>query len=80
MESEKAEFVGSVMDVTEQHQAKKAIENAFDEIKKLKDELYRENVALKEEIDQASMFEEIVGSSKSLQFVLVNVVKKSFAY
>jgi PAS domain S-box-containing protein len=74
-ESGKMEFVGSVMDVTEQHHAKKAIENAFDEIKKLKDALYRENVALKEEIDQASMFEEIVGSSKSLKQVLVNVVK-----
>lgn len=74
-ESGKTELVGSVMDVTEQYNAKKAIENAFDEIKNLKDGLYRENVALKEEIDQASMFEEIIGSSKSLKRVLVNVVK-----
>jgi formate hydrogenlyase transcriptional activator len=71
----KIEFVGSVMDVTEQCQAQKAIKNAFDEIKKLKDELHRENVALKEEIDQASMFEEIVGSSTSLKQVLVKVVQ-----
>jgi PAS domain S-box-containing protein len=73
--SQDLECVGSVMDVTEQYRARKAIENAFDEIKKLKDELYRENVALKEEIDQASMFEEIVGSAKSLKKVLEDVVK-----
>jgi transcriptional regulator with GAF, ATPase, and Fis domain len=41
----------------------------------LKDELYRENLALKEEIDQASMFEEIVGTSEVLRRVLVQVAK-----
>jgi PAS domain S-box-containing protein len=73
--SKDLECVGSVMDVTEHHRARKAMEEAYDEIKKLKDELYRENVALKEEIDQASMFEEIVGSSKTLKKVLEDVVK-----
>jgi PAS domain S-box-containing protein len=73
--SKNLECVGSLMDVTEHYRARKAMEEAYDEIKKLKDELYRENVALKEEIDQASMFEEIVGSSKSLKKVLEDVVK-----
>jgi PAS domain S-box-containing protein len=73
--SKNLECVGSCMDVTEQHRARKAMEEAYDEIKKLKDELYRENVALKDEIDQASMFEEIVGSSKTLKKVLEDVVK-----
>jgi PAS domain S-box-containing protein len=73
--SKDLECVGSLMDVTEQHRARKAMVEAYEEIKKLKDELYRENVALKEEIDQASMFEEIVGSSKSLKKVLEGVVK-----
>jgi PAS domain S-box-containing protein len=73
--SKNLECVGSVVDVTEHHRARKAIEDAYDEIKKLKDELYRENVALKEELDQASMFEEIVGSSKTLKKVLEDVVK-----
>jgi hypothetical protein len=45
-----------------------ALEKAFEEIKQLKDELYRENLALKEEIDQASMFEEIVGTFSCLSF------------
>jgi transcriptional regulator with GAF, ATPase, and Fis domain len=72
---EVVELVGTNMDVTEQHQARAALEKAFDEIKQLKDELYRENLALKEEIDQASMFEEIVGTSPVLRRVLVQVAK-----
>jgi len=63
------------MDVTEQDQARAALERAYDEISKLKDQLYKENLALREEIDQASMFEEIVGSSPALHRVLSNVVK-----
>jgi PAS domain S-box-containing protein len=69
------ELVGSILDVTEQRQAKTALEAAFEEIKRLKDELYRENLVLKEEIDQASMFEEIVGTSDALRRVLVQVAK-----
>src|SRR5580692_8948864 len=41
----------------------------------LKDRLYKENIALKEEIDQASMFEEIVGSSEPLRRVLAHVTR-----
>ena len=33
------EFVGAVMDVTEQHQARMGLEKAFDEIKKSHDQL-----------------------------------------
>ena len=69
------ELVGSIMDVTEQHHSRTALEKAFEEIKQLKEELYRENLALKEEIDQASMFEEIVGTSQVLRRVLVQVAK-----
>ena len=52
-----------------------ALEEAYAEISKLKDQLYKENLALREEVDQASMFEEIVGSSAALQRVLSNVTK-----
>jgi formate hydrogenlyase transcriptional activator len=68
-------WFGSSIDVEEQHQARAALEKAFDEIKVLKDQLYKENLALKEEIDQASMFEDIVGSSTKLRRVLVHVAK-----
>jgi len=70
-----AELVGTIMDVTEQHQARTALEKAFKEIRQLKEELYRENLALKEEIDQTSMFEEIVGTSAALRRALGQVAR-----
>src|SRR5882762_4628972 len=62
------EFVGSVMDVT-------AAKRAYREIQALKDQLHKENLALKEEIDRSSMFEEIVGASPVLQDVLARIAK-----
>lgn len=41
----------------------------------LRDQLYKENLALREEIDITRMFEEIVGSSPALQAVLARVAK-----
>jgi transcriptional regulator with GAF, ATPase, and Fis domain len=69
------EFVGSVMDVTEVKRAQQALEQAFQEIKALKDQLQRENIALREEIGETSMFEEIVGASPLLKAVLARVAK-----
>ena len=43
--------------------------------KQAEDSLRRENVALREEIDKASMFEEIVGASPALQAVLTRISK-----
>jgi len=67
--------VGTVIDITERERAEHDLQCAFDEIKKLKDQLYQENVALREEIDKASMFEEIVGASAPLQTVLSRISK-----
>jgi formate hydrogenlyase transcriptional activator len=69
------EFVGSVMDVTAVKRAQQALEQAFQEIKGLKDQLQRENIALREEIGETSMFEEIVGASPLLKVVLARVAK-----
>jgi len=55
--------------------ARAELENAFEEIKDLKDRLQDENVALREQIDQALMFEEIVGVSPALRAVLSRVSK-----
>src|SRR5580700_738167 len=70
-----AEVVGTVMDVTEQWNARAELEKAFEEIKDLKERLQRENIALREEVDQASMFEEIVGHSVPLRSVLAGLAK-----
>ena len=69
------EYVGTGMDVTEQRQAQAALETAFEEIKRLKDRLQDENLALREELDQTSMFEEIVGASPALKSVLSHLSK-----
>jgi PAS domain S-box-containing protein len=45
------------------------------ERKQAEDRLRRENVALREEIDKTSMFEEIVGTSPALQAVLSRISK-----
>ena len=69
------EFVGASIDITEHHRARADLENAFEEIKRLRDHLHDENVVLREQIDQAFMFEEIVGSSSALQGVLSRLMK-----
>jgi signal transduction histidine kinase/DNA-binding response OmpR family regulator len=45
------------------------------EIRTLKDQLHRENLALRDEVDRTSMFEEIVGSSDALKLVLARIAK-----
>jgi PAS domain S-box-containing protein len=47
----------------------------IDERKRAEEKLLQENVALREEIDKASMFEEIVGTSRSLKAVLSQIAK-----
>jgi PAS domain S-box-containing protein len=69
------EFVGASIDVTEHHRARADLEKAFEEIKRLRDQLHDENVVLREQIDQAFMFEEIVGTSSALQGVLSRLMK-----
>jgi PAS domain S-box-containing protein len=69
------EVVGTVMDVTEQLNARTALAQALEEIRRLKDRLQDENLVLREQIDQALMFEEIVGASPALRAVLSRVSK-----
>ena len=66
---------GISTDVTLAKQSQQALTDAFDEIKALKDRLQQENVALREEIDKASMFEEIVGVSAPLRSLLLGLSK-----
>jgi len=72
---EVVEYVGTGIDITEQTESRAALEVAFEEIKRLKDRLQDENLALREEIDQAFMFEEIVGASAALKTVLSHLAK-----
>jgi formate hydrogenlyase transcriptional activator len=68
-------FQAVVRDISERKRSEAALAKAFKEIQTLKDQLQTENIALREEIDKASMFEEIVGSSEVIRQVLVQVSK-----
>jgi transcriptional regulator with GAF, ATPase, and Fis domain len=61
-------LIGNTLDITEQ-------ENCLMEIRRLKDELYKENIVLREEINSTSMFEEVLGTSSALQNVLALAAK-----
>jgi transcriptional regulator with PAS, ATPase and Fis domain len=62
-------------DIDDRKRAEDELENALEEIKRLKDRLHDENVVLREQIDQVFVFEEIVGSSPALKAVFSNIMK-----
>jgi PAS domain S-box-containing protein len=68
-------FQAVVRDISERKQSEAALAKAFKKIQTLKDQLQTENIALREEIDKTSMFEEIVGNSHALQAVLSRLSK-----
>jgi formate hydrogenlyase transcriptional activator len=75
-------WYGTIVDIEDRKRAEEALRarevllvRTTDELQKLKDQLEKENLALKDEINEASMFEEIVGSSDALRRVLSMVSK-----
>ncbi|RSL18416.1 PAS domain S-box-containing protein [Edaphobacter aggregans] len=68
-------WYGTRTDIEDRKRAEGSLQQALEEIKTLRDQLYKENIALREEIDKTSMFEEIVGASPALKAVLVKVAK-----
>ena len=62
-------------DGAERLETKAALESAVEELELLKEQLYRENLVLRDEVDRVSMFEEIVGTSPALNAALSRVVK-----
>src|SRR6266853_1940171 len=68
-------LIGNTLDITEQENATRELKKAFGEIRALKDELYKENIVLREEINSTSMFEEVLGCSSPLQNVLALAAK-----
>src|SRR5258707_760710 len=52
-----------------------ALESAVEELELLGEQLERENLALRDEVDRVSMFEEIVGTSPALQAVVFRAIQ-----
>ena len=65
----------SFWDGTGHLETRAALEFAAQELEFLREQLDKENLALRGEVDRVSMFEEIVGTSPSLQAVLSRVIK-----
>src|ERR1700685_1725480 len=62
-------------DGAERLETRAALESAVEKLELLREQLYRENLVLRDEVDRVSMFEEIVGTSPALQATLSRVVK-----
>jgi transcriptional regulator with GAF, ATPase, and Fis domain len=56
-------------------ETRSALEYAVEELELLREQLQRENLVLRDEVDRVSMFEEIVGTSPALQAALARVAK-----
>ncbi len=73
-EFEGEEFRCSIVrDITEQVKKEKAIEQALEEVKNLKDQLTEENIYLRQEIQLSHNFEAIIYQSKAYERVLKKV-------
>jgi formate hydrogenlyase transcriptional activator len=70
-----AKWYGALVNIEDQKRAEARLLQALDEIKKLQNQLSKENIVLREEIVRTSMFEEIVGASPALKAVLARIDK-----
>jgi formate hydrogenlyase transcriptional activator len=68
-----ARRMGVVFDITERKRAEQDLNAALVEIRGLKELLEEENLYLKEEISEVKGFDEIVGQSDALKYVLTRV-------
>jgi len=69
------EWYGTAVNIESRKLAELRLQRALREIEKLKNQLEEENIALREEVDQLAMFEEIVGTSPALAALLVRLAK-----
>jgi transcriptional regulator with GAF, ATPase, and Fis domain len=68
-----ARRMGVVFDITERKRAEQDLHAALLEIQGLKEQLEEENLYLKEEISEVKGFDEIIGKSDALKYVLTRV-------
>lgn len=66
-------MVGIDTDITERKLKEKELQNAYAEIKRLKERAEAENIYLREEIKSEQGFEEIVGEGDALRYVLYRI-------
>jgi PAS domain S-box-containing protein len=64
---------GTLQDITGRKRAEAALQNAVEEVSKLKNQLEEENIYLREEIKLAGDYDEIVGRSDATKYVLFKI-------
>lgn len=64
---------GTVQDITERKNAEEQLQRAHAEVSELKNQLEAENIYLQEEIKLAHNFDEIIGQSDAMQYVLFKI-------
>lgn len=66
-------YIGSCVDITDRKDAEEALRIAHEEVSRLKNQLEAENIYLQEEIKLEHNFDEIVGHSDALKYVLFKI-------
>jgi len=66
-------YIGSCIDISDRKEAEEALQNAHQEVSKLKNQLEAENVYLREEIKLAHNVNEIIGKSEAINYVLFKI-------
>jgi PAS domain S-box-containing protein len=66
-------YIGSQVDISDRRAAEEGLKSALEQIYELKNELHEENVYLKEVIKLEHQFDEIIGSSDALKYVLFKI-------
>jgi PAS domain S-box-containing protein len=64
---------GVTLDISERKAAEEGLRNALIEVEKLRDRLQQENVYLREHVELKTEFEEIIGESDEIKYVLFKI-------
>ncbi|HEY5885574.1 MAG TPA: sigma 54-interacting transcriptional regulator, partial [Pyrinomonadaceae bacterium] len=66
-------YIGSCVDITDRKESEESLRMAHEEVSRLKNQLQEENVYLQEEISLHKNFDEIIGDSDALKYVLFKI-------
>jgi len=66
-------YIGSCIDITQRKESEQQLRKANEELKELKNQLEAENIYLQEELQQDQRFDEIVGQSDAIKYVLFTI-------
>src|SRR5688572_25650361 len=64
---------GVTLDISERKAAEEGLRNALIEVEQLKDQLQKENIYLREHVDLKDEFQEIIGDSEEMKYVLFKI-------